>query len=325
MFMSNNLDIIDKTILFELDKNCRMSDNQLAKIVKRSREAVRNRVKNLQKRGIIQGFITAINPTKYGYMFFKIYFQLQNNEPERKKLYHYLMNHPQLYWFSGNDGVWDLHCTFFAKDVDEFSKIKNNLYLQFKHIILKRDIGVLIQTWQYNKIYFMQGKKKLEPFSFAGKIEDIILDDLDKKLLTLLLNNARIPLVELAQKTQSTVDIIRRRMKNMEQSGIILKYRIAVDHRKLGFIMFKAFVYFHTISEKEEKKLLQYSLEHPNIVYLIKQFSSWDYEIEIMAKSYEEFIAIMNEVKEMFSESIRNYEFCLLRDDVWVFSKNDII
>ena len=40
--MGYKLDKINKRILYELDKNCRISDNQLAKIVKRSREAVRN-------------------------------------------------------------------------------------------------------------------------------------------------------------------------------------------------------------------------------------------------------------------------------------------
>ena len=75
VIMPYKLDRINRRILFELDKNCRISDNKLAKLVHRSRESVRHRINKLVKDGIIKGFITSINPSKFGYMFFKLYFQ----------------------------------------------------------------------------------------------------------------------------------------------------------------------------------------------------------------------------------------------------------
>ena len=216
--MSYKLDKINQKILYELDKNCRISDNQLAKKVKRSREAVRNRILKLQKDGIIQGFITSINPSKFGYMFFKMYFQLSNIPTERKKFYEYFKKLPGLYWFGGNDGVWDLHATIYAKNVKEFNKLKNKIYTDFKHLIIKRDIGTLVNVRQYPKRYLVKGiKERLEPTIFADDIVDNILDELDQKILNNLAQNARINLVELSKKTKSTVDIVRNRIKNGEK------------------------------------------------------------------------------------------------------------
>jgi DNA-binding Lrp family transcriptional regulator len=323
--MEYKIDKIDRRILYELDKNARTSDSKLAKVVKRSRESVRNRIKKLQQDGIIQGFVTSINPSKFGHMFFKMYFQLANVPEERDKFYRYVQKVPELYWFGGSDGVWDLHGTFYAKDLEEFNKLKNRVYTEFRNLIIKRDIGVLVDVRQYPKKYLVEElKEKPGPTFFAGPVEGYELDGLDKKILSVLSHDARVRLVELAKRTRSTVDIVRGRMKTMEQKAIIMQYRVAIDHRKLGYEMFKAFVYFHNLSEEDEKRLIEYAKQSPNIIYLIRQLSAWDIELEIMANNYNEFNDIMNDIRLKFAGVIRNYEFALMKEDIWVFGKRGI-
>ena len=64
------LDKADLTILSELDKNCRITNSQLGKIVHKSRETVKYRIQQLREKGIIAGFITSINPSKLGYYIY---------------------------------------------------------------------------------------------------------------------------------------------------------------------------------------------------------------------------------------------------------------
>jgi DNA-binding Lrp family transcriptional regulator len=117
---------------------------------------------------------------------------------------------------------------------------------------------------------------------------------------------------------------VRNRMKKMEEKGIIMQYRIAIDHTKLGYEMFKAFIYFQNLSEKDEARLFEYAKQHTKILYLIRQLSAWDIEVEMMANNYEEFTQIMNDMRLKFADSIRNYEFALMREDIWVFGEKDI-
>lgn len=325
MFMAYKLDAVDRRILYELDKNCRVSDNYLAKLVRRSREAVRNRIKRLEEDGIIQGFITSINPAKFGNLFFKMYFQLANLPSERERFYDYIKKLPGLYWFGGNDGVWDLHGTFYAKSVSDFNKLKNKVYTDFRHLIIKRDIGMLVNVRQYPKRYLLDNlKERPNPTMFAGEVVFNELDKLDQKILNILAQEARISLVELSRRTNSTVDIVRNRMKKMEERGIIMQYRIAINHAKLGYEMFKAFIYFYNLSEADERKLFEYAKQHKNICYLIRQLSAWDIELEIMAKSYDEFTIIMDKIRKEFANCIRNYDFCLMREDIWVFGEKKV-
>jgi len=328
IFMANVIDNIDRRILFELDKNCRISDNQIAKLVGRSRESVGYRIKQLQRKGILQGFLTSINPSKYGYMFFKLYFQLANIPKERERFFEYMKKLPGLYWVGINDGVWDTHATLYARNVKEFYKIKNQIYSEFRNLIIKRDTGVLVNVRQYKKKYLIENGDKIPDYeSYVMFSDDTIpnkIDELDRKILNTLLNNARIPLVDLAKQTGSTVDIVRNRMKKLQEKGIILQYRIAVDHSKLGYEFFKAFLYFNNLSEEDEKKLFEYAKGHPSIIYLIRQVSSWDVELELVCKSYEEFTSIMNDIRGRFATSLRNYESVLMKEDIWVFGEKDI-
>ncbi len=322
--MVYKLDKINKRILFELDKNCRISDNELAKKVKRSRESVRIRINKLIDDRIILGFITSINPSRFGYSFFKLYFQLANIPKEREKFQLYLSKISGIYWFGSSDGVWDFHATIYAKSVKEFNKLKNMIFTDFKHLIIKRDVGVIVDVRQYPKKHLAESNEDFGFSIFGGDVLEDSLDELDKKIICIIAHNARIPLVELAKKVNSTVDIVRTRIKKMEKKGVIMQYRISVDHSKLGFEIFKAFIYFYNISDAVEQKLINYTQQHKNIVYFIRQLSAWDVEVEIIAESYNEFNEIINDMRLKFVDAIRNYEFALMKEDIWLFAESKI-
>ena len=111
------LDITDRKILTELDKNCRIHNSSLAKKVNKSREAIKYRIQQLQKKGIIQKFITSINPHKLGYSMFKVYLKLQNISDEREKFFEELKRNKDIYWLGISDGVFDCVFDLAADDI----------------------------------------------------------------------------------------------------------------------------------------------------------------------------------------------------------------
>lgn len=321
--MSYKIDKINSRILYELDKNCRISDNRLAKLVNRSRESVRNRIKKLEEENIIQGFILSINPAAFGRIGFKMYFQLKNNPEQREEFKETFKKLEGIYWYAQSDGVWDFHGTFYLESIAKFNDVKNKVFTEFKNLIIKKDTGVLVNVRQYNrKFLFSEIPERPEPGLYGEPTSNNnLLDELDKNILDNLSTQARMPLVELAQKTNSTVDIVRNRIKRMEKKNVIFQYRIALNHAKLGYSMFKAFVYFNHLTTKAENKIFEYAKKETRIFNLIRQLSSWDVEVEIMAKSYEEFTEIMNDMRNEFKEVIRNYELLLIKDEGWILDE----
>ena len=307
------LDKADRKILAELDKNCRIPTTKLAKIVLKSRQAVEYRINQLVKKGIITSFNTSFNPHKMGYKIYKIYLKLRNIPEEKQKLFDYLKSSGIVYWMGECSGSWDLIFGVFSKSDYEFFELKNNLISQFNKIIVEEEGGILVDVMQYPKMYFTN--KILPPVMFAGEIVHNELDELDYAILGEVVNNARIPINELAKKINSTPIIVRGRLKKLEKKGIIIQYRIGIDLNKLGLELYKAIILLDRYTKEDEIKLLEYLSNIPNIQYFIRNI--WQIEPEIVVSSYQEYYRIIEDLKKEFPYVIRTVDFVLMITDEW--------
>ncbi|HET8803859.1 MAG TPA: winged helix-turn-helix transcriptional regulator [Aequorivita sp.] len=61
------------------------------------------------------------------------------------------------------------------------------------------------------------------------------LDDTDHKILSLLIDNTRIPFTDIAKKLDISAGTIHVRVKKMEEAGIITGSSLQVDYKKLGY------------------------------------------------------------------------------------------
>ena len=310
------LDKIDRKLLFELDKNCRISDTQLAKKIGRSREAARYRIKQLIKNGVIEKFITSINHAKIGITYYKIFLQLENIPEEKEKLFSYIGNHKKIPWHGICSGSWDYIIGISARSSLEFDEIKNDIFSRFKHLIIRKEIGVMVETKQYVKKYLTG--EVYEVKSFAGEIIDNKIDELDQKIMDVLANNARIPIAFLAREVGSTVSIVSNKIKNLEEKGIIIGYRVSIDINKLGLEFFKIILYYRYINKKEETRLLEYIKRLPQSIYYVKMIAPWDAELEVIVNNYHELNNVVDDLRKEFSEIIRNHEIVIINKENWL-------
>lgn len=58
----------------------------------------------------------------------------------------------------------------------------------------------------------------------------------DEAILEALISNARIPKTELARMINVTEAAVRKRLKKLEELGVILGYRAIIDYQKAGLI-----------------------------------------------------------------------------------------
>jgi len=322
--MKIKLDLIDRKILTELDKNCRISDTQLAKKVKKSREAIRYRIQKLQERGIITGFITSINPNKLGYYMFKVYLKLENIPQERGEFFKELEENKDIYWMGVSDGAFDLVFAFLSKSITEYYEKINNLLSKWNHLIVSSVLGTMVDTRQYNKRFFKKDSS-VDSVIFAGDVVDNKIDELDSRILDILANDARIPLLELARKIKSTVDIVRLRIKRLEEKKIILSYRISVDLNVLGLEFYKAIIYFKKLTKKDEERLFNWMEDEPSSQYYIRSIAPWEAELEFVVENYQEFNRILNELRERFQGIIRNQEHLIMIYETWMPAYREIL
>lgn len=318
------LDLVNRKILAELDKNCRIPNSRLAKIVNKSREAVKYRIQQLQKNGVIEKFIASINPNKLGYYMFKVYLKLDNIPNEREKFFDDLKQNKDIYWMGVSDGVFDCVFAILSKSITEYYEKINSLLSKWEHLIVSKVLGTMVDTRQYNKKFFTNDTDG-QFVIFGGNVVNNKVDNLDYKILSILANDARIPLAELARKVNSTIEIARGRIKKLEEKQIILNYRLAVDFNKLGLEFFKAIIYFRKLSKKDENSLFEWMRRHPNSLYYIRSLAPWEVEFEFAVESYQHFNKIINDLRKRFPHVIRNYEHLIMIYESWMPAYHEML
>ena len=309
----NKLDKIDCRILFELKKNSRIPETALAKLIRRSKESVRYRIKQLTTNGYITGFTIWMDPAKLGYQSAKIYVELSNRPKRKTEFIDYVKNEERVFWLGIADGAWNAGITYFVKNNKEFFDLKNELFSKFRDLILESKTAVLVSA-SYGEMKFLhQSETPLQ--TIFENVENNTLDETEQHILKQLFKNSRTTLVDLAKICNTTIDIVRNRMRRLEAKGIISRYTINIDFKKLGMEFYKTFLYFRNITKKDEMKLFEYSRKHPNILHLMKQISPWDVELEIMCKNYSEYSDIISEITQEFSDVINKVETAIMSED----------
>ena len=144
------------------------------------------------------------------------------------------------------------------------------------------------------------------------------MDELDRKILYKISENARGSHNKIAKELRCSREVLDYRIKKLEEKGIILNYRIAVDFNKLGLEFFKAIIYFRKLSEKDEKSLFEWMRVHPNSLYYIRSLAPWEVEFEFAVESYQHFNQIINELRKTFPQVIRNYEHLIMIYENWM-------
>lgn len=104
----------------------------------------------------------------------------------------------------------------------------------------------------------------------------------------------------------------------MEEKGIILGYRIAVDFNKLGLEFFKAIIYFKSLSNEDERSLFEWMRQNPNSLYYIRSLAPWEVEFEFVVESYQQFNKIINELRKRFPHVISHYEHIIMIYENWM-------
>jgi Lrp/AsnC family leucine-responsive transcriptional regulator len=77
------------------------------------------------------------------------------------------------------------------------------------------------------------------------------LDDTDRKILTLLQDDGRISLADLADKVGLSPSPCLRRMRNLEKSGVIARYVAVLDQQAVGLPV-SVFISIKLASQKQD-------------------------------------------------------------------------
>src|SRR3989344_9091355 len=103
------IDAYDRKLLYELDKNSKISLQELSAKLRRSKQFVLYRMKQLEESNIITGYNAIVDMSKLGYFSFRVYFKFQQTTiDEGRQFVDYVRNNLKQVWtITSMHGKWD--------------------------------------------------------------------------------------------------------------------------------------------------------------------------------------------------------------------------
>ena len=141
------------------------------------------------------------------------------------------------------------------------------------------------------------------------KGDKVKLDAKDKKIVEQLQKNCRQTIQEIAKATKLPRDVVVYRIKKMEDQKVIRAHHTMLNPQKLGYPLY-VYVLFscHNIKPEEETKFLNYLKSHKQIIYVAKNSGKYDFTIGVCAKDYMDFDNVIRDIRQKFSDVIKDIE-----------------
>lgn len=303
------LDLLDKRILFELEKDSSKSVSEIAKKIKRSKEFVNFRIHRLEKEKIILGCSAIVDMSKLGYFTFRIYLKWQNMTKEQKQGFYDEVKIKENVWTTTVlHGKWDFAFFMGVKSVESFHNIWNEIQLRYKEKIAESKIAIYAPVHNFNKRFFVDFDERTEVIErIYGKGPLTDFDELDENIIQLYAGDVRVPFTKIAKKLEVTSETIRKRIIQLERKNIIVGYKINLNLQKMGFQGYR--VDFLLNSVKRNKELFEYIKQHKYFYQINKSIGGADFETEIVVKDLNHLLEILEETVNRFSDVIRGYEY----------------
>lgn len=301
----------DRKILHELDIDARQTYSDIGRKVGLSIPAVKARIQHLQEKGILAGFLTVINTEKIGYTFFNLYLKTNfHSWDEEQEVIRFLKSHPNIGWFASFSGIWNMKTGIMAKNKQQYNAISNQIFNKLGKSLIDRTTTEPLAAYVC-KHKFLDNEKIMDG-GFYHITTPVELDEKDIKILSLLDENPRILLLDLAKKSGVAHTVAKYRLRRLMQTGVIQEFRPIIDLQKLGYQWQHVLFRFQNTNDEEKKKLINYLKIHPKVFYIIDLIGAWNLVAEFLTDGNEDFQQIMKELKERFPDMIHSYETLLI-------------
>lgn len=158
----------------------------------------------------------------------------------------------------------------------------------------------------------------------GSETEPVKLDLKDKKIMAILVDDARISLTQLAKKVGLKRETVDYRIKKLIEKKIITGFAPFINFKMLGYSFFEIFLLFDEIGDTKRKELLSELTALPSVMNVIEYNDRWDVKITILAKDIEEFDSINDKIQRSLGKQLLEKERLALLSEYAELSASEL-
>lgn len=136
----------------------------------------------------------------------------------------------------------------------------------------------------------------------------IELDLKDKKILSVLSQNARYSTSTVAKLTGLSREVVNYRIKKLIADGVITKFTLALHPYFLGYEKYSLYLKLQGCTIDEEIRILQDIVKFKEVIWVSRNIGQFDYVIELYVKKAAELSDKLFQILEILGDKVNTYQ-----------------
>lgn len=312
------LGVKDRKLLYYLSLNSRESHSKIAEMVGLSKAAIGYKIKSFLDKGIIRNFSAVVNTGSLGATSFSMLIKLNKSLEKSKDIKDFFVNHENSLWVISLSGTYDLFIEFVTYGFGHMNKLVKGIKEKLGEELNHYELHLLEETLKVEHLIedLYKDLKLKEPVLKSREYREKKLDKLDRKILATLSVDSNRSLIDIASAVGSKWDVVRYRIKQMEEAGILLGYFPEIDYSKLEYSRFIGKIEITNSDSKIFDEIKNIIKHHGNITYAFVNVNSQSILFDIKLEKLKDLDYFLGELQEKFKNQIMSMDYFVARDQL---------
>lgn len=219
----------------------------------------------------------------------------------------------KVFWAARIGGRYDLTVVIFVKSYLDFDDFIEKLMSSFPGLF--RDYEASYGLYHEYYVHKHLTPKCESVISYHTGVPTEQIDELDRKILSIMKSNARMPALAIAQKIGVNYKTVQNRIHSLGQRKILLGYRLFIrsDEYKPYIVLLS----FKEYSKQKEKKLVSELRLDKNATQTIRLFGRWHLLMHVRISDIEALQQMIIGLRERH-DIIDEYEMIPVFEDITI-------
>ncbi len=295
------IDEADAKIIQSLLHESRTSFTELAQICDLSITAIIRRYNRLRNSGIICAENMHLNPLSVGYQSMAE-IGIMTDLADKEIVAHALSN-KQSVNLTAALGKYNIYGVVVAQTLSEMMKLVEQVdmkrYVKSLDLLIYADLSH--SPWHPENLVIEPLQKESNTIIErpVADFESVLLDETDKRLARLLVQNSRMPFNEIAKQLQIPIKSVFQRYKNLREKNAFHLSTISVDPSMLGFVAVLD-TYINVVNREGLPELEKQLLQIRNLTFCAKYVGgAYDLRVAIPVSGFSEVFELQKKINSM--------------------------
>jgi len=315
------LDMLDRKILFELDRDPLQSFSSIARRVEAPKSTVNSRLRRLFETGIIREIIPVVDVDKLGFGVYLVNLRLHEVDSEAyNRIIGFLVEHPNIAWVVRCRGPWTIMIAIFARDLGHYTRVLMEVADACHHKLKSYDTFIVYEKYILGQRYLLIADRYTD---FVFDDSRIYIDGSDVKelneedylILERIRENARDSASFIARQLDLPQQTVVKRISRLKQLHVIKKYQPVFDPNKMGYEWHEVFIRFKNLTEARRRNFVNVIHSIPEVIHINLCVGNWDANFELHVRNESEFEYVYSEVKEDFDHIIQKDDHIVIEEE----------